>query len=323
MLTKKDLEEGQIRIYIITIIISILIGLNWEKSHLFENLIDIVIGVLLYSMFCQIPFLEIKAAFKNRSFFKALLLGNFVFIPLFVWLLLLLFPGTPVITLGVALVLLTPCIDYVIVFAHLGQANSNAILASTPVLLLVQMICLPLYLWIFLGLEFLHIIDITPFLVGFIYMIILPLLLAVTTQLLAKRNFGGGSTLLDFSGWLPVPLMALTFFTVIVSQIDTVRQHAAILFSILPIYILFSAIAPFIGKFTARLFKVDVRSARAVSFSISTRNSLVVLPLALALPAPESTLVAMVIVTQTIVEILFELIYIKCIPALIKPNPKN
>src|SRR5690606_12048479 len=102
--------------------------------------------VLLYSMFCQIPFLEIKAAFKNRSFFKALLLGNFVFIPLFVWLLLLLFPGTPVITLGVALVLLTPCIDYVIVFAHLGQANSNAILASTPVLLLVQMICLPLYL---------------------------------------------------------------------------------------------------------------------------------------------------------------------------------
>ena len=60
MLTKKDLEEGQIRIYIITIIISILIGLNWEKSHLFENLIDIVIGVLLYSMFCQIPFLEIN-----------------------------------------------------------------------------------------------------------------------------------------------------------------------------------------------------------------------------------------------------------------------
>lgn len=60
--------------------------------------------------------------------------GNFVLIPLLVWILINIFPTTPIITLGIALVLLTPCIDYVIVFSHLGKGNSKAILASKPVI---------------------------------------------------------------------------------------------------------------------------------------------------------------------------------------------
>ncbi|MGO3655444.1 MAG: hypothetical protein ACTJFN_13835, partial [Sphingobacterium sp.] len=74
------------------------------------------------------------------------------------------------------------------------------------------------------------------------------------------------------------------------------------------------------GKLSAKIFKVDFYGSRAISFSTSTRNSLVVSPLALALPAPENQLVAIVIVTQTIVEIFFELIYIKAIPVLTKEN---
>ncbi|MGF7025025.1 ACR3 family arsenite efflux pump ArsB [Sphingobacterium sp. HSC-15S19] len=43
-------------------------------------------------MFCQIPFLELKKAFKNASFFKALLLVNFVLIPILIYVLTMLFP---------------------------------------------------------------------------------------------------------------------------------------------------------------------------------------------------------------------------------------
>ncbi|MEG0261375.1 MAG: hypothetical protein RR651_16045, partial [Lysinibacillus sp.] len=43
-------------------------------------------------------------------------------------------------------------------------------------------------------------------------------------------------------------------------------------------------------------------------------NSLVVLPLALALPESWATLAAAVIVTQTIVELVGELIYMKVVP---------
>jgi len=322
MIKRETLEEKQISIYIITIVISVFVGLNWNNSHVLEKTIEPIIGILLYSMFCQIPFLELKQALKNRSFFKALLFGNFVLIPLLVWALIVIFPTTPIITLGILLVLLTPCIDYVIVFSHLGKGNSKAVLASTPLLFIFQMLLLPLYLWLFLGKDTINIIEVTPFVKAFLYLIVIPFLLSIVTQVLSKSNNKAGKAILDFSGWLPVPFMALTFFVVIASQIGILYNNPEPILKVVPVYVAFAVIAPFIGKLSAKLFKVDVQSSRAVSFSTATRNSLVVLPLALALPAPENQLVAVVIVTQTIVEIFFELIYIKAIPILTKENKK-
>lgn len=318
VVSREKIELNQISIYIITIIISAFVGLHWINSHILEETTEPVIGVLLYSMFCQIPFLELKQTLKNRSFFKALLLGNFILIPLLVGTLIGIFPTTPIIKLGIALVLLTPCIDYVIVFSHLGKGNSKAILASTPLLFILQMLLLPLYLWIFLGRGTISIIEITPFVKTFLYLIVIPFLLSMVTQFVSKSNNKIGKAILDFSVWLPVPFMALTFFVVIASHIGVLHNNAEPILKVIPVYISFAVIAPFIGKLSAKLFNVDVQSSRAISFSTSTRNSLVVLPLALALPAPENQLVAMVIVTQTIVEIFFELIYIKVIPKIIK-----
>lgn len=323
MIKKDRLEERQIGIYFITLLISVFVGLKWNDSNILEKTIEPIIGILLYSMFCQIPFLELKKALKDCSFFKALLFGNFVLIPLLVWILINIFPTTPIITLGVALVLLTPCIDYVIVFSHLGKGNSKAVLASTPLLFIFQMLLLPLYLWIFLGKETISIIEVTPFVKAFLYLIVIPFLFSIITQIVSKSDNNFGKAILDFSGWLSVPFMALTFFVVIASQIGVLYNNPEPILKVLPVYIVFAIIAPFIGKISAQLFKVDVQSSRAISFSTSTRNSLVVLPLALALPTPENQLVAIVIVAQTIVEILFELIYIKVIPIITKESKNS
>ncbi|GAB6122051.1 hypothetical protein JCM30204_32000 [Dysgonomonas termitidis] len=117
--------------------------------------------------------------------------------------------------------------------------------------------------------------------------------------------------------------MALTFFVVIASQVGMLYEDPAPILTVVPIYVTFAIIAPLTGKLSAKIFKVDVYGSRAVSFSTGTRNSLVVLPLALSLPAPENQLVAAVIVTQTIVEILFELIYIKVIPIMTNSKTKE
>lgn len=317
---REKLEENQLSIYIVTIILSVFVGLYWSESSILTWMVEPIIALLLYSMFCQIPFLALKQAFRDRSFFKALLFGNFVLIPILVWGLISVFPTAPIITLGILLVLLTPCIDYVIVFTHLGKGNSRAILAATPVLFVCQMLLLPLYLWLMIGKETLQIMEFEPFIRAFLLMIILPFLLAVMTQVAAKSTYQLGKTILDASSWMPVPLMALTLFFVVTSQIGLIQKHPDLLLKVIPLYILYAILAPFIGRFSARLFAVDVFNSRAVAFSISTRNSLVVLPLAFALPVPEGQLLAAVIVTQTIVEIVFELIYIKIIPLLIRSD---
>lgn len=82
------------------------------------------------------PFLPTKGSSAGPEVFYALLIMNFIAVPLIVWGLSRFLPTDPALLLGVLLVLLTPCIDYVIVFTHLGRGNAQLILISTPCSLL-------------------------------------------------------------------------------------------------------------------------------------------------------------------------------------------
>lgn len=61
-----------------------------------------------------------------------------------------------------------------------------------------------------------------------------------------------------------------------------------------------------------RSFKLPTQPGRAVAFSAATRHSLVVLSLALAVPGAIPVLPA-IIVTQTLVELIGELFYVRFI----------
>jgi arsenite transporter len=82
-----------------------------------------------------------------------------------------------------------------------------------------------------------------------------------------------------------------------------------------PVFVAFAVIAPIMGWSMARLFRLETPAGRAVAFSAGTRNSLVILPLALAVPGAIPLLPA-VIITQTMIELLSELLYIRLIPKL-------
>ena len=75
-----------------------------------------------------------------------------------------------------------------------------------------------------------------------------------------------------------------------------------------------------LGILTGRVFRQDAPAIRAVVFSGATRNSLVVLPLALALPGSLS-LVGVVVVTQTLVELVGMVAYVRLIPRVVTHRP--
>lgn len=66
----------------------------------------------------------------------------------------------------------------------------------------------------------------------------------------------------------------------------------------------------------ARLFRLDTGAGRAIVSTGATRNSRVVLPLALALPGGRAV-AAVVVVTQTLVEVLGMLAYVRLVPDLV------
>ncbi|WP_298266537.1 hypothetical protein [Geobacter sp.] len=315
-MSREQLEEKQILVYAVALAIGTAFG-SWRPAFgaSLEFLISPVLAILLYSMFSQIPFLYLREAFANHRFTAALLTVNFIVVPLLVWLLSRLLPEHPPLLLGVYLVLLTPCIDYVIVFTHLGRGNAQLVLASTPLLLLVQMLLLPIYLWLFLGDRAAWVMSTGPFLEAFLVLIVLPLGLALATEFWAKRR-RSGAVWLEATAWLPVPFMALTLLFVVASQIGRIEQYLSVVIRAIPIYVAFMLIMPLLARLTACAFRLDTQAGRALIFSAGTRNSLVVLPLALALPDAWSVVPA-VIVTQTLVELVGELFYIRLVPSVV------
>jgi ACR3 family arsenite transporter len=85
---------------------------------------------------------------------------------------------------------------------------------------------------------------------------------------------------------------------------------------LVPIYAAFLIVMAALGIGAGRIFRLDVPATRALVFSGATRNSLVVLPLALALPASLS-LAPVVVVTQTLVAHIGMVIFVRLIPRLV------
>jgi arsenite transporter len=219
---------------------------------------------------------------------------------------------------GALLVLLTPCIDYVVVFTHIGKGDSRLMLAATPVLLLLQLALLPVYLGFMLGAQSEVVVAVGPFVQAFVELIVVPMVLAVLTTSLARR-YAIINAWNNAWAWLPVPAMALVLFVVIGSQVTSVVRDIGLLVPVIPVYLGFVLLAPLMGMLAARLFALPAVTARAVTFSASTRNSLVVLPLALALPEDVRGLAATAVILQTLVELVAELIYVRLIPWAVWP----
>lgn len=168
---KSFLEVKQIYIYIIFLICGAVLGLSFgDLKKLFEPFISLFLAILLFSMFAQIPFLNLKDKLLDFKYVLALLVSNFILIPIFVFILVSLFNVTSIpILIGVYLVLLTPCIDYVIVFTKLGKGDAQYMLISTPILFIVQFVLLPVYFVLFLRQDFSQYIKLGPFIETFCF----------------------------------------------------------------------------------------------------------------------------------------------------------
>lgn len=279
-----------------------------------ESAINPALALMLYVTFLQVPLAELKRAFGQLRFLGALLIANFIVIPLLVWGLIQFLPTDPMLRLGVLLVLLTPCIDYVVTFAQLGRADARLLLASTPALLIAQMVLLPGYLGLFMGEDAARLVEAGPFIHAFVWLIAIPLALAAITQLWAAKNTLGARASAGL-GLLSVPATALVLVVVVAAVLPQVGPAIGSALNVVPIYIAFAVLAPLLGWLVGRLFGMEAPIGRAIAFSAATRNSLVVLPLAFSVPGAIPVLPA-VIVTQTLVELLGELAYVRWMPRL-------
>ncbi|MBT2482458.1 arsenic resistance protein [Streptomyces sp. ISL-94] len=310
------MEQHQIAIYLGAMALGGLLG--WAAPAVgpgLELAINPVLGALLFVTFLQVPAGELFRSLRDGRFLSAALVVNFAVVPLIVAAMFAFLPADQAVRIGVLLVLLCPCVDYVIVFSGLAGGDSRRLLAATPLLLVVQMLLLPGLLYLFMGPDLADIVEAGPFLEAFLFLIVIPLVLAWALQAWAART-PAGQRVSAAATTTMVPLMAATLITVVASQVPKLGGSLGDVAAVIPFYAAFLVVMALAGRVVARLFRLDTPASRAVVFTGATRNSLVVLPLALALP-DELAVAAVVVVTQTLVEVIGMVAYVRLIPRLV------
>ncbi|MFE5512548.1 bile acid:sodium symporter [Streptomyces sp. NPDC056529] len=313
------MEHHQVAVYLAAMAAGALLG--WAAPGLGPGLahaINPVLGALLFVTFLQVPAADLVRSLRDGRFLSAAATVNFAVVPLVVAAMFAFLPDDRAVRLGVLLVLLCPCVDYVIVFSGLAGGSARRLLAATPVLLVAQMVLLPGFLYLFMGPELSDVVEAGPFVEAFLLLIAAPLLLAWALQAWAARR-PAGRRVSDAATTTMVPLMVATLLVVVASQVPGLGGSLADVAAVVPFYVLFLVIMAFAGKGVARLFRLDPPAGRAIVFTGATRNSLVVLPLALALP-DSLAVAAVVVVTQTLVEVLGMVACVRLVPRLV-PDP--
>ena len=135
------------------------------------------LALLLFATFMAIPLEKVRPDWR---YLRASLTLNFLGVPLIAAVLALFLKDLEVKT-AVIMVLLAPCIDYVVVFTRLAGGNVAAIATSTPFLFPVQVAVIPVALHLVIGggdMSF----PVAPMLQAFVGLIVIPFGLAWAVQ---------------------------------------------------------------------------------------------------------------------------------------------
>jgi ACR3 family arsenite efflux pump ArsB len=319
--TREALERAQLPLYAASLGAGLALGAAgpWVSGAA-SALLWPALAALLFATFTQVPLLRLPGAFRDRRFLAALGLGNLVGVPLLVVALLPLAGEDPALRLAVLLVLLAPCTDWFVTFAARAGGDGPRAIAATPLLLAAQMLLLPAALWALAGEEAAGLVRAEAFLVVFAALILLPLAGAFAVERAAARSAAAAGLAIRLGAW-PVPLLCLVLLLIGAAEAASLAVAAAALAPLLPLYAGFALGAAVLGVVLARAFRLPAASGRVVLFSLSTRNSFVVLPLVLALPSPARETAAAAIVLQSFVELAAMLLLLRAAPLLLPVRP--
>ncbi|MCF2588264.1 arsenic resistance protein [Brevibacterium sp. UCMA 11752] len=310
-----SLTRHQVLWYLIAIVAGALIGLGLPvASSIAAAAITPCLIALLFVTFLDIPFDAVRDSFTDMKFLGAAALVNFVLVPFVVAGIYVMMPPAEPFILPVLIVLLTPCIDYVLVFTRLAGGDHVSLLALTPALMLVQIILLPVYLWIILGTTGVGLIAPGPFIAALVIFILLPLGASVLVRLLSRRSTVVDRCVQSVSGSM-VPLMMLTLAVIAAAQVPLIASHLWELGGAIATFVVFAVLMTCLGAILARVLPLSVGQGRALVFTAVTRNSLVMLPIVRAITADgigPSTVVA-----QTMVELVFMLLLVRLVPRIL------
>ena len=292
-------------IIILAVVIGIVLGqFSFASSDGSELLMEFFLMALLFFAFLGIDVRDIAKAFGNRKFTATALTLNFIWTPIFAVLLGYLFLSDSLdMRIGLLMMLVTPCTDWYIVFTGMAKGNTALSTSILPLNFIVQVIMLPLCLFLYLGTT--TSFDIGPVLFGIAFVLIIPFVLANAVKILMRRAGKEErltETVSSHGDNLQLLFLCLAIVVMFASQGKMLVEEPELLVKMLIPLGVFFLVMFIISQVVAKRLKFSHPDSVSLTMTTLARNS--PLDLAIAVIAfPFNPLIALVLVIGPLIEL--------------------
>lgn len=265
------------------------------------GLIEIFLMMLLYILFLSIDLKQIRKSFSNLRFTLSATVINFVFTPLFGYVLgKVFFPDALDIRIGLLMLLVTPCTDWYLVFTGLSKGNVELGMSILPLNLILQIVLLPVYLLVLIGSEIT--MDIGSLVGSVATVLLIPFALSCITKGFTRHKSGFQHFLSNQSDNFQLLFLCLAVVVMFASEGKNLLDNPLLLVQMFIPLLIFFTVLFFVAQFFGRLQKFPKRDIVALNFTTLARNS----PLSLAIAVatfPDQPLVSLALVIGPLIEL--------------------
>ena len=282
-------------------LLGLLLGAVTPFGSVSSSLIEVFLMMLLYILFLSIDLKQIKKSFTNVRFTLSAVIINFVFTPLFGYLLgKVFFPGSLDIRIGLLMLLVTPCTDWYLVFTGLSKGNVELGMSILPLNLILQIVLLPVYLLVLIGSEVT--MDVGSLVSSVAMVLVIPFVLAYITKLITKNSEKFLSFLSEQGDNLQLLFLCLAVVVMFASEGKNLLDNPLLLAQMFIPLLIFFAVLFFVAQLVGKLMKFPKKDIVALNMTTLARNS----PLSLAIAVvtfPEQPLISLALVIGPLIEL--------------------
>lgn len=288
-------------IIITAALLGLLLGAVTPFGSVSSSLIEVFLMLLLYILFLSIDLKQIKKSFTNIRFTLSAVIINFVFTPLFGYLLgKIFFPGSLDIRIGLLMLLVTPCTDWYLVFTGLSKGNVELGMSILPLNLVLQIVLLPVYLLVLIGSEVT--MDVGSLVSSVAMVLVIPFVLAYITKLMTKNSEKFKNFLSEQGDNLQLLFLCLAVVVMFASEGKNLLDNPLLLAQMFIPLLIFFAVLFFVAQIVGRLMNFPKKDTVALDMTTLARNS----PLSLAIAVvtfPAQPLVSLALVIGPLIEL--------------------
>lgn len=299
----KVLEKFQTPVLFLAIIAGLLLGYVPVAERHAESLVMPFLFAMLFGVFLNTPVQDFRQAAANVKFTLTAVAINFLWTPLLVIGLGMVFlADSPMMQIGFLMLMVTPCTDWYLVFT--GVAKGNVPLSATvlPVNLVLQVVLLPVYLYLAAGVS--GSIRMSEVLSGIFFILVLPFVLAQLTRgILAKRSAASTQAkVADTFASLQTLFLALAILSMFAAKGNSLLANLGTVSKLIVPILLFYAVNFVLAQLVGKLYRYRYEETASLTLTTIAKNSPMTLGIAL-LAFPDEPVIHLIMLIEPLIEL--------------------